>query len=120
MKAILEGLLTVLKHAFRPRVTLLYPETKRKMPEEFRGAVDFDPKKCIGCELCKKLCPSFGTIKIEDKKVVSVDLSRCISCGNCAYNCPKQAIFMTKRYELATDDKKVLLSQKKDEKQNGN
>ena len=37
-----------------------------------------------------------------------IDLSKCILCGNCMYYCPKQAIALSKEYELATDNKFLL------------
>lgn len=109
MKAIFEGLWTVLKHAFRKRETLCYPEDKKDYADTFRGSVAFNSEKCTGCNLCKRFCPSIGTITIEDRKIKSVNLALCANCGLCAYNCPTKAIYMTKRYELATEDKNDLL-----------
>lgn len=112
--SVLKALLTVFNQAFKPRVTLLYPETKPEIPEKFRGKIELDYEKCTGCGLCAKLCPALSVLTVKDtnkdgKKLVNIDISRCIFCGNCAENCPKQAINITKQYELATNNKKDLI-----------
>lgn len=107
---LIEGHLTVLKHLFKKSVTVQYPEKRRELNDTFRGKPEVSG--CIGCGICKKVCPS-GAIeyeKDENGKVVSYifDLKKCIFCGNCKYYCPQGAIKMTKDYELAVDDKNEL------------
>jgi nitroreductase/ferredoxin len=49
-----------------------------------------DAEKCIGCELCVKVCPS-GTISmIDDKARVTGDRSQ--QCGHCMAVCPVDAV----------------------------
>ena len=92
IKALWDGMQTVFKHLFRKPVTLEYPEKKRILNDIFRGKLKVDG--CVGCGLCKKVCPT-GAISIEreDKKIISkIDLKKCIFCGNCTFYCPKGAI----------------------------
>lgn len=110
MRALLEGLFTVFKHLFIKPVTLEYPEKKRFQSEAFRGKPVVNG--CVGCGICKKVCPS-GAInytKDENGKVISYtfDLEKCIFCGNCMFYCPQKAISMTNEFELGTANKKDL------------
>src|SRR3989304_4191242 len=42
----------------RKPVTHLYPYQKVELPEAYRGQHNIDWFKCIGCELCAKVCPN--------------------------------------------------------------
>ena len=110
MRALLEGLFTVLKHMFMHPITLEYPEKKRFQSYVFKGKPVV--KGCVGCGICKRVCPS-GAIKYEkneEDKVISYtfDLAKCIFCGNCMYYCPHKAINLTQEFELGTSEKKDL------------
>ena len=56
-----------------------------------------DLAKCIGCELCVKLCPTQALTMIQGVAVVSApDL--CTYTGICQEICPTQAVSLT--YEI--------------------
>ena len=49
-----------------------------------------DPKKCVGCGVCVKMCPP-KSLKLVDGRP-SFDLPHCIRCFCCQEHCPKGAI----------------------------
>jgi len=115
--ALIVGHFTVFKHIFKRPVTLEYPEKKPMVNEYFRGVHALSVDKCTACGTCQRVCPSFGTIEIEkDKneegkfypKNYLIDLNKCIFCGNCVEYCPFNAIVMTKKFELANEEKSSL------------
>ena len=111
IKALIVGHITVLKHLFKKPITLEYPEKNRSLNNNFRGKLTVDG--CIGCGVCKKVCPSgaIDFIKNNEGCVISYkfDLKKCIFCGNCKYYCPVSAIKMTKDFELGTAKKSELI-----------
>jgi len=49
-----------------------------------------DQEKCIGCELCVKVCPSQTISMQDDRAVVTGD--RSLQCGHCVAVCPVDAV----------------------------
>ena len=121
--AMLAGHFTVLKNAFRKRVTLEYPEKKNALNDRFRGKIEFNYDEngvspCTACGICQRVCPCKDLIKIERSKLESgkfklekyqIDLAHCIFCGNCVEHCPENALSMSKNYELASSNKEDLI-----------
>jgi len=94
----------VLRSIWRKPATVLYPFTKIRMPEHFRGKLKFDATKCIGCKMCMRDCPSgaIEIVKVGEKQFEAhIDLSRCIYCAQCVDSCPKGALEATADFELA-------------------
>jgi formate hydrogenlyase subunit 6/NADH:ubiquinone oxidoreductase subunit I len=94
----------------RKPATEKYPAVKPNLPEGYRGEPLFDCDLCIGCGICKKVCPAKAIDMIEDnnKKWPQLELSKYIFCYQCAESCPKKAIKRSDIYELATIDKSTL------------
>ena len=74
-------------------------------PEGFRGKIQYDAEKCIGCKLCIKVCPC-GAIEYKEKeKKIKIYLSRCCFCSQCNDICPVDCLSMSNEFLLADTDK---------------
>jgi len=92
------------------RVTLPYPFQPAPPAEGFRGRLELDMGKCIGCGACIHACPA-RLIRMTDqvsRRTIEFALGRCTYCARCEEVCPEKAIRMTKEFELSTEDKKDL------------
>jgi NADH-quinone oxidoreductase subunit I len=107
-----QGLSVTLRNAFRPAVTIQYPEEKTPQSVRFRGlhALRRYPngeERCIACKLCEAVCPALA-ITIESDvsddgtrrtSRYDIDLFKCIYCGFCEEACPVDAIVETRLHE---------------------
>ncbi|MEM4627663.1 MAG: 4Fe-4S binding protein [Ignisphaera sp.] len=85
-------------------VTIKYPYQEPLVTDSFRGAIEIDPNKCVGCGACMRICPPKAlTLTTESNTMIlRYFVGRCIFCGMCADTCPEKAIKITKEFELAT------------------
>ena len=75
------------------------------VPKGFRGKIQYDKDKCIGCKLCIKVCPSEAIEFVEENKKIKIYLSRCTFCSQCNDICPVKCLAMSNEFLLADSDK---------------
>ncbi len=118
--AIFKGLWITIKHFFRKKATIQYPEQVREMSPVYRGQHmlkrdELGRENCTACGLCALSCPAEAiTMKAEERKadekhlyreekyasIYEINMLRCIFCGLCEEACPKDAIYLTISKEL--------------------
>ena len=101
LPAVLGGLAITIKHLFRKKVTVKYPEQKREMSGVYRGwhvlkRDEQGRENCTACGLCAVACPAEAiTMTAAERKkgeehlyreekyaaVYEINMLRCIYCG---------------------------------------
>jgi len=113
-----QGLSVTLRHFFRKKITVQYPEEKTPQSVRFRGlhALRRYPngeERCIACKLCEAVCPALA-ITIESDvgpdgtrrtTRYDIDLFKCIYCGFCEEACPVDAIVETRIHEYHMENR---------------
>ncbi|MHC5308537.1 NuoI/complex I 23 kDa subunit family protein [Myroides sp. LJL116] len=122
--AIIKGMMVTLKHMFRKKVTIAYPEKTRPFSPVYRGKHTLmrdeqGRERCTACGLCSLACPAEAiTMKAAERtseqlhlyreekyaEIYEINMLRCIFCGLCEEACPKQAIYLTKSGKITASD----------------
>jgi NADH-quinone oxidoreductase subunit I len=115
--AIINGMRITLRHFFKKKITVSYPEAIRPIAPTWRGQHvlkrdENGAERCTACGLCALSCPAeaitmtAGERKPGEEKLYreekyattyEINMLRCIFCGLCEEACPKEAIFLTDR-----------------------
>jgi formate hydrogenlyase subunit 6/NADH:ubiquinone oxidoreductase subunit I len=79
----------------RSPLTLRFPK-RVALPPGFRGLVQLDPERCIGCGTCAYVCaPDAISVTVgETHYDWAYEPGRCTFCGRCVDFCPTQALTM--------------------------
>ncbi|WP_457558477.1 HgcAB-like fusion protein [Candidatus Harpocratesius sp.] len=57
------------------------------------GEITFDETKCIGCGMCKEVCPkNIYTLDENRNKIVLTNPEKCINCNACIRRCPTSCL----------------------------
>ena len=117
LPAIFNGMMITMKHIFKRKITIKYPEEVRVFAPVYRGQHvlkrdEQGRENCTACGLCAVACPAeaITMVAAERKKgeenlyreekyasTYEINMLRCIFCGLCEEACPKEAIFLTDR-----------------------
>ena len=117
LPAILGGLQITIKHLFKKKATVKYPEVKKEFAPVYRGMHvlkrdEQGRENCTACGLCAVSCPAEAItmdaaerqkgeehLYREEKYAAKYEINmlRCIYCGLCEEACPKYAIYLTDR-----------------------
>lgn len=121
---IAKGMMVTLKHLFKRKATIKYPEEKRTFSPVYRGRHmlmrdEEGRERCTACGLCALSCPAEAiTMKAAERKpeekhlyreekyaeIYEINMLRCIFCGLCEEACPKQAIYLTTSKKIVKAD----------------
>lgn len=81
----------------------LPPKLRQMMRKWFVAKPVVDPKRCISCGMCVKMCPPQSLVLKKGKPVFK--LSKCIRCYCCQEHCPCGAITPVKTLPMRCADK---------------
>jgi NADH-quinone oxidoreductase subunit I len=131
LPSVLAGLGVTLRHMFRKKDTLQYPEEQRKFGPRYRGmpvlVTDQDGRgKCVACYMCQWVCPPLAiTIEAAEyppdhplhqiekyPRRFDINMLRCIYCGLCEEVCPEEAIFMSQTYAITGLSRELMVFDK--------
>lgn len=131
---IARGMAITLKHFFKKKETVSYPEQERPFSPVFRGlhVLNRDEEgreRCTACGLCAVACPAEAitmeaaerlpgeeNLYREEKYAAKYEINmlRCIFCGLCEEACPKDAIYLTETFTPSDYARKKFIYGKPD------
>jgi len=74
-------------------------------PKDLRGKIAYDREKCIGCQLCIRVCPANVIEFLPENKKIRMYVARCTFCAQCVDVCPVDALATTPDFLLADTDR---------------
>ncbi len=131
---IIKGMMITLKHFFKKKVTVSYPEQKRPFSPVWRGLQILNRdeegrERCTACGLCAVACPSEAiTMEAAERKPdeehlyreekyaarYEINMLRCIFCGLCEEACPKDAVYLSETFAPSNFERESFIYNKED------
>ena len=132
--SVVKGMMITLKHFFRKKPTIQYPEQQRPFSKVFRGLhiLNRDEEgreRCTACGLCAVACPAEAiTMEAAEREAgeehlyreekyaakYEINMLRCIFCGYCEEACPKDAIYLSETFAPANYGRTGFIYKKQD------
>ena len=132
--AIVAGLMITIKHFFKKKATINFPEQQKPISEVWRGLHvlkrdEQGRENCTACGLCAVACPAEAiTMTAAERKKgeehlyreekyaakYEINMLRCIFCGLCEEACPKDAIYLSETFAPANFQRKGFIYNKQD------
>lgn len=124
---LLKGLSVTLRHLFKRKNTVQFPEEETPISPRFRGLLALrrypnGEERCIACKLCEVVCPALAiTIESESRADDSrrttryeIDMFKCVNCGFCDEACPVDAIVVTplQHYHMENRGENIMTKEK--------
>lgn len=134
LPALVRGLGITLRHLFKRKATINYPEQQRPFSPVFRGLQILNRdeegrERCTACGLCAVACPAEAiTMEAAERQPgeehlyreekyaarYEINMLRCIFCGFCEEACPKDAIYLTETFAPSNYKRKGFVYAKED------
>jgi NADH-quinone oxidoreductase subunit I len=131
---IARGMWITLKHIFKRKATISYPEERREFSPVFRGlqVLNRDEEgreRCTACGLCAVACPAEAiTMEAAERQPgeehlyreekyaakYEINMLRCIFCGLCEEACPKDAVYLSETFAPSNYQRKGFIYGKED------
>ena len=70
--------------------------------KRFRGRLNLNRDKCIGCRLCIRVCPANAISYVAEVKKVAIHNDRCCFCAQCTEICPPKCLVMSDTYMISS------------------
>ncbi len=106
-----------IKQLFSKPSCAMYPAVESIAAPNYRGRIQYDPDKCLGCGMCTRVCAG-QAITMEKEEVeegtkitLTFNLGSCTFCGHCAEFCSTKSIKLTQDYHMiATKEEDLLVT----------